>query len=193
MRKYNLKTAKEKSISSNYFTGKVTIREVLGEENSSEQEMYHVTFHEGALTTLHYHESDQILIATKGKGVVGLISGKSILKPEFDLNNITLLTEQDTVCVPANIIHFHGALNREDFSHLAIMNMYKSDQGRSMPQRSVTKWEYDLLLHNAPNEKGTAEKFLMTEQKDIREKIQIAISNKLTHHGINKDHVDYIE
>ena len=186
MQKYNLRTAKEKRINSNYFTGNVTIREVLGEDNSLEQEMYHVTFHAGALTTLHYHESDQILIATEGKGIVGLINGDSILKPELDLNNITLLSEQDTVCVPANIIHFHGALDREDFSHIAIMKMYKADQGLSIPQRSTTKWEYDLLLHNAPKEKGAAERFLMTEQKDIRERIQSAISKKLIHNGIKQ-------
>ncbi|MDQ3837871.1 MAG: hypothetical protein M3297_01225 [Thermoproteota archaeon] len=186
VQKYNLRTAKEKRINSNYFTGNVTIREVLGEDNSLEQEMYHVTFHAGALTTLHYHESDQILIATEGRGIVGLINGDNILRPKLDLNNIMLLSEQDTVCVPANIIHFHGALDREDFSHIAIMKMYKSNQGPSIPQRSATKWEYDLLLHNAPKEKGAAERFLMTEQKDIRERIQSAISKKLTHNGIKQ-------
>ncbi len=65
MQKYNIYTAKEKNVNSNYFTGKVIIREVIGEVDSAEQEVYHVTFYNGALTTLHYHESDQILIATK--------------------------------------------------------------------------------------------------------------------------------
>lgn len=45
----------------NYFTGNIIIREILGEDNSAEQEMYQVTFQNGALTTLHFHESDQIL------------------------------------------------------------------------------------------------------------------------------------
>ena len=75
MQKENIHIAKEKKVNELYFTGNVTLREVLGEENSAEQEMYHVTFQNGALTTIHYHESEQILIATKGKGVVGSIKG----------------------------------------------------------------------------------------------------------------------
>jgi quercetin dioxygenase-like cupin family protein len=184
VQKYNIHTAKEKNVSINYFTGKINIREIFSEENSSELEMYHVTFYSGALTSLHYHESDQILIATKGQGVVGLVHGRSVLKPEVDINSITLLHEGDTVCVPANIIHFHGALNMENFSHIAIMKMYKSNQGKSIPERSVTKWEHDLLIHAAPNERETAEKFMMATQEEIRERVQTAISKKLTGHDM---------
>ena len=43
------------------FYWKYNNREILGEDNSAEQEMYQVTFQNGALTTLHFHESDQIL------------------------------------------------------------------------------------------------------------------------------------
>ena len=89
VQKYNIHTAKEKIVNSNYFTGKVNIREILSEENSSEQEIYHVTFYNGALTSLHYHESDQILIATKGEGVVGLVEGSSVSKSVVDIDSIT--------------------------------------------------------------------------------------------------------
>jgi quercetin dioxygenase-like cupin family protein len=157
----------------------VNIREILGEENSSEQEMYHVTFYAGALTSLHYHETDQILIATKGQGIVGIISGESVLKPEFDPDNVMLLNEHDTVCIPANIIHFHGAIDKEEFSHIAIMNMYKFNTRK----RSTTKWEYDLLLNIVPNEKKAAEKFMIAAQEEIRERIQAAISKKLKSHS----------
>jgi quercetin dioxygenase-like cupin family protein len=57
-------------VNGNYFTGNIIIREILGEDNFADQEMYHVTFQNGALTTLHFHESDQILIATNGKGLL---------------------------------------------------------------------------------------------------------------------------
>ena len=53
----------------NYFTGNIIIREILGEANYAEQEMYHVTFQNGSLTTLNFHGSDQILIATNGKAL----------------------------------------------------------------------------------------------------------------------------
>jgi quercetin dioxygenase-like cupin family protein len=61
MYKENIHTDKEKKVNGNYFTGNIIIREILGEDNSAEQEMYQVTFQNGALTTLHFHESDQIL------------------------------------------------------------------------------------------------------------------------------------
>jgi len=73
MNKENIYSAIEKKINEEYFTGQVTLREIFSEQVHNEQEMYHVTFHNGARTTLHYHESDQILVATSGKGVVGLI------------------------------------------------------------------------------------------------------------------------
>lgn len=189
MQKYNIYTAKEKNVNSNYFTGKVIIREVIGEVNSAEQEVYHVTFYNGALTTLHYHESDQILIATKGRGVVGMVKGSRILKSEVDVNSITFLNEGDTVCIPANIIHFHGALNGEDLSHIAIMKMYKLNRDeKSMLKRSVTKWEYDLLREENQNEKKTAERSINTAQREIRERVQMAISRKLTRQDLPTYH-----
>ena len=54
----------------NYFTGNIIIRKILGQDNFAEQEMYYVIFQNGALTTLHFHESDQILIATNEKGLL---------------------------------------------------------------------------------------------------------------------------
>ena len=180
VQKYNIHTGKEKNVSSYYFTGKVIIREILGEENSSEQEMYHVIFYNGALTSLHYHESDQILIATKGKGVVGLVEGSSISKSVVDINSITFLDEGDTVLIPANSMHFHGALNGKDFSHIAIMKMYKVNKEEKREQdRAVTKWEYDLLSQEIHNGKETSEMDIMTAQEEIQAKIQMAISNKL--------------
>ena len=155
------------------------------------QEVCHVTFYNGALTSLHYHESDQILIATKGRGVVGMVEGGRVLKSEVDINSITSLNEGDTVCIPANIIHFHGALNGEDFSHIAIMKMYKLDRDRdekSMLKRSVTKWEYDLLREENQNEKKTVERSINTAQREIRERIQIAISRKLTSQDLSMYH-----
>ena len=181
MQKYNIYTAKEKNVNSNYFTGKVIIREVIGEVDSAEQEVYHVTFYNGALTTLHYHESDQILIATEGLGVVGMVEGGRVLKPEVNINSITFLKEGDTVCIPAHIIHFHGALNEEDFSHIAIMKMYKlKGDEKSLLKRSVTKWEYDLLREENQDEKKTTEGFTNIVQREIRERVQRAILRKLT-------------
>jgi quercetin dioxygenase-like cupin family protein len=92
----------------------VTLREVLSEQNSREQEMYHVTFQNGARTTLDSHESDQILIVTQGRGVIGLINGNSIKEFKIEDNDILLLENiGDSVCIPSNKLHFHGAIRKE--------------------------------------------------------------------------------
>jgi quercetin dioxygenase-like cupin family protein len=178
---YNIHTAREKIVDSNYFTGRVNIREIITEENSAEQEMYHVTFHNGALTTLHFHESDQILIATYGKGVIGLMKGGSVLRAEVDTDSITFMNEGDTVCIPANIVHFHGALVGENLSHIAIMKRYITDRGeKGSLKRSATRWEYDLLQQENPKRGESVEKFINAAQNEIRDRIQSAISKKLT-------------
>ena len=98
MNKENIYSAIEKKVNEDYFTGRVTLREIFSEQGHSEQEMYHVTFHNGARTTLHYHESDQILVATSGKGVVGLIKGTKVNDFEIDEKDIIFFEEEgDTV------------------------------------------------------------------------------------------------
>jgi quercetin dioxygenase-like cupin family protein len=178
VQKYNIYSAKTKNVNSSYFTGSVVIKEVLGEGNSGEQEMYHVTFHNGALTTAHYHESDQILIATNGEGVVGLMKeGISIGKSQVDNNSIFFLKEGDTVCIPAYKLHFHGAIRGKNFSHIAIMKMYKSNKEQ---ERAITKWQYDLMRQDIRNkEEKNPEGVIKTMAKGIGAKIQIAILQKL--------------
>jgi quercetin dioxygenase-like cupin family protein len=66
--KQNIYDSPEKKVDPSYFRGKVILQQILGEETSRELEIYHVTFKDGATTTLHYHETDQVLIATKGRG-----------------------------------------------------------------------------------------------------------------------------
>ena len=182
MQKENIYTAEEKKVNENYFTGNVIIREVLGPINSSEQEIYYVTFQNGALTTLHYHESDQILIVTKGKGVVGLIKGDGVTKFEIDDNDIIFLEKEgDTVCIPANKLHFHGAIRGESFSHIAIRKMYKFNDNRANCddtniKKADNKWEYDLICEEIGNNDPQA---IEKITKEIAKKIQDSISEKL--------------
>ena len=77
-------------------------------------------------------------------------------------------------------MHFHGALNGKDFSHIAIMKMYKvNKEEKRVLDRAVTKWEYDLLSQEIHNGKDTSEMDIMTAQEEIQAKIQTAISKKL--------------
>ena len=106
-----------------YFVGSVEVKKMVTEAVSKEAETFLVTFSNGARTKLHYHETDQILIATKGKGVVVLqtkvvMEGDNVAKVSMD--EVHAMSEGDYVCVPAYVWHWHGAIKGEDFAHLQV-------------------------------------------------------------------------
>lgn len=106
-----------------YFEGQVEIRKMVTEVTSKETEAYMVAFSRGARTKLHYHETDQILVATKGKGIVVLQSkvemeGENAARVRMD--EVHHLVEGDFVCVPAYVWHWHGAQKGEDFEHMQV-------------------------------------------------------------------------
>ncbi len=72
MQKRNIVSIKDESREKykDKFTGDFRIKNILDKDDSSEQEMYYVTFKNGCKTRPHIHASDQILIATEGKGIV---------------------------------------------------------------------------------------------------------------------------
>jgi quercetin dioxygenase-like cupin family protein len=180
MNKENIYSAIEKKVNEDYFTGRVTLREIFSEQVHSEQEMYHVTFHNGARTTLHYHESDQILVATSGKGVVGLIKGTKVSDFEIDEKDIIFFEEEgDTVCIPANRLHFHGAISgssgKGDFSHLAIRKMYLNNITQAV-KKAKNEWECDLIAKEIGNKDPVIIKQIA---RNISEKIQTAILKRL--------------
>ena len=180
MNKENIYSAMTKIINEDYFTGRVTIRGIFSEQASNEQEIYHVTFYNGARTTLHYHESDQILIATGGKGVVGLIKGSKVSDFEIDEKDIIFFEEDgDSVYIPANRLHFHGAIDGSsgngDFSHLAIRKMYLNRVTQAVEKKAKNEWEYDLIAKEIGNKDPEIIKRIAEK---ISEKIQIAILKK---------------
>jgi quercetin dioxygenase-like cupin family protein len=142
----------------NKFIGNFTIRRVLNESDSKEQEMYYVTFKDGAMTKIHTHESEQILIATNssvdaqqnitGRGFVVLIDKDyntskedNNTDPQFILSKTIFLDKiGDTVCIPPNVLHCHGSaqLGGLDFSHIAIRRSTLDNN-----QQAKTLWEYD--------------------------------------------------
>ena len=106
-----------------YFTGNAEIRKLVTDALTKDFETFLVTFIDGARTKLHYHEMDQVLIATEGRGVVAV---QTDVRSEDD-NTATIkmdeghdLTEGDFVCVPAFKWHWHGAWKGSRFSHLQI-------------------------------------------------------------------------
>ncbi len=105
-----------------YFVGSVEIKKLVTEAASKEVETYLVIFSDGARTKLHYHKTDQILIATKGKGTV-VLQGKVTMEgnaARVSMDVVHAMEEGDYVCVPANVWHWHGAAKGGDFAHLQI-------------------------------------------------------------------------
>ena len=141
----------------NKFIGNFEIRRIFNESDSKEQEMYHVTFKDGAMTKIHAHESEQILISTAntsensrdysdaGRGFVVIIQKDENTGRngdiKFDISKTIFLDKiGDTVCIPPNVLHCHGSANKEhDFSHIAIRRSTLDSK-----QQAKTLWEYDI-------------------------------------------------
>ena len=129
MEKFQTKEIAPDSSMAKYFDGKVEIRKMVTDTLTRDFETFLVTFYEGARTKLHYHETDQVLIATEGEGVVAIQTG---VKMEQDnlatvrMDEVHELAEGDFVCIPAYKWHWHGAAKGRQFSHLQIKKSGKT-------------------------------------------------------------------
>jgi quercetin dioxygenase-like cupin family protein len=139
----------------NKFIGNFEIRRIFNESDSKEQEMYYVTFKDGAMTKIHTHESEQILIAMNsssdspsdmmGRGFVVLIEKDSNAasgddNPQFSISKTIFLDKiGDTVCIPPNVLHCHGSTQEGlDFSHIALRRSTLDNK-----QQAKSLWEHD--------------------------------------------------
>ena len=107
-----IKVAKiaRKPNSGKLFTGTVTVQPVIGEELSKNLVMAKVSFGPGVRNKFHRHSSEQILIVTKGKGIVAT---------EKEQKTVVI---GDVIFIPAGEKHWHGAAESSNFSHLYIMS-----------------------------------------------------------------------
>ena len=172
----------------NKFIGNFEIRRILNESDSKEQEMYHVTFKDGAMTKIHTHESEQILIATTsssessnnhsdiGRGFVVIIERDGDTAggdddPKFDISKTIFLDKVgDTVCIPPNVLHCHGSANKEhDFSHIAIRRSTLDSK-----QQAKTLWEYDAQAMKKVM--GIMDNKVSSILSDMHNKIKMVIS-----------------
>ena len=133
MQKENLFTKTgipSKKAKTNYFTGKITAKDISAKIKPSNEKIYHVTFKNGARTKLHFHDAGQTLIVTKGKGSLSMYK-----KIENSVNNFKIkkletvnLNKGDCVHIPAKKLHAHGSVNKnEDFAHIAINSFPKKN------------------------------------------------------------------
>lgn len=104
----------------NYFVGKVILRDISRVIGVKDQKVYYAGFRNGARTKVHYHEGGQVLLVTQGKGILVLYKG-STKKQKLRIKPITkiLLKVGDMVYIPKHTLHWHGAVAKKNFSHIA--------------------------------------------------------------------------
>jgi len=101
---------KKERHSGKLFTGSVTLQPIIGKELNSDLVISQVNFGPGIRNKFHTHSCQQILIVTKGKGIVAT---------EKEQLTISL---GDVVLLPPGEKHWHGAAAGCKFSHLYIMS-----------------------------------------------------------------------
>ena len=89
------------------FTSKeVSVQQLIPE--GGDYNMSVVNFGRGVRNKFHVHESDQILIVTKGKGIVAT---------EHEQREVSI---GDIILFPTGEKHWHGATEDSEFSHIYI-------------------------------------------------------------------------
>lgn len=91
------------------FIGTVETQRVVDERLSEIHRIVEVTFTNGARTKLHTHTTDQVLLITDGKGVVGTREERHEV------------TAGDVVFIRAREPHFHGAAPGAVMTHYSVL------------------------------------------------------------------------
>lgn len=91
--------------------------------------MYDVLFEAGARNHWHSHPGGQILLVTAGEGYYQE-KGKPAQK----------LQKGDVVQIPPDVVHWHGAVPDNDFTHIGISSNTK--KGAAQWFEAVTDEEY---------------------------------------------------
>jgi quercetin dioxygenase-like cupin family protein len=101
---------KKEPHSGKLFTGPVTMQPIIGKELNGDLIMAQVNFGLGVRNKFHSHSSEQILIVTKGKGIVAM---------EKEQKTVAV---GDNIYIPPGEKHWHGAAEGYKFSYLYIMS-----------------------------------------------------------------------
>lgn len=119
------------------FTGTVRVERLFGAVEPARATGGLVTFDTGARTAWHTHPLGQTLIVTDGIGRVQMWGGP-----------IQEIRKGDTVRIPPNVKHWHGASPQTPMSHIAIGEQL---EGKSVDwMEKVSDAEFNALLPGQP-------------------------------------------
>jgi quercetin dioxygenase-like cupin family protein len=119
-----------KTASAEYFTGSVLQDEVVVGTPPSRMRATSVTFNPGARTAWHKHPVGQTLYVLYGSGRVCMKGDKPIV-----------INPGDTVLIPPDVVHWHGAAPDRLMIHLAMSEVTDTGQGTVWLEK-VTDAEY---------------------------------------------------
>ena len=91
------------------FVGPVTTQEIVNEADGDLLRVTAVTFEDGAVNRPHRHTTDQVLVATSGRGFIATDEEHYGLEPG------------DVAFISAGTRHWHGANADTSFTHLSIL------------------------------------------------------------------------
>ena len=118
-----LGTSDKRKVNPNWFTNKTWMKVLSEKIKSKDQDIYHVHFEKGSKTKLHWHNGNQVLIATKGRGSLEIFKRYGTSKKEFAIKKTQTISlkEGDIVHIPAKTLHTHGSVDKKrEFAHIAI-------------------------------------------------------------------------
>jgi 4-carboxymuconolactone decarboxylase len=118
--------------SSDYFTGTVFLNTLVAQDETGTYKIANVVFEPGSRTNWHTHATGQILLVTDGNGFYQE-KGQAARS----------LKKGDTVIIPSNVVHWHGASNNSAFTHIAVTN--NSKNGPVEWLQAVSEEEYSIV------------------------------------------------
>jgi 4-carboxymuconolactone decarboxylase len=116
---------------SNYFTGQVSILELITSPEPMSLTVFRVSFAAGARTAWHTHPQGQILQVESGLGWFGREGGEVFeIKPG------------DTVYIPPLERHWHGASADQAMTHLAMQRLENGVSATWLEQVSDEEYRF---------------------------------------------------
>lgn len=105
-----------------YFVGDAWLNDISLKLKIQGEKAYLANFNNGARTKVHYHQGGQILVVTKGKGMLVIYKKTDINKNKVSIRKLsqTSLGPGDVAFIPKNTLHWHGALKGKNFAHIAL-------------------------------------------------------------------------
>ncbi len=107
-----------------YFTGRTSLSDLTAALGAAGCRVYHVRFSAGSTTKVHAHTGDQLLIATRGAGILSYYRkrGRGARSFAIEPDGSAELSPGTAAYIPAGRLHSHGCAggSSSPFSHTAV-------------------------------------------------------------------------